>query len=157
MPQHTNDITPEIRETHSQSPYDEELSALCDSQTRKEPEEINRCEANRSVAYLFRLAVVGSLTRNGEVIRHVSGTSTAGGYRMARAGDKVIYADGREAKIISGADKARVMQGASVALVGSMPDNGDEIIFPPQSSFKRVFREGRELPEGCLTMPGSKH
>ncbi|MDQ1213466.1 PAAR domain-containing protein [Pantoea anthophila] len=157
MQQYTNEITPEIRETHSQPPYDEELLALCDRQTRKELEEINERESNRSLAFMFRYAVVGSLTRNGGVIRHVSGTSTAGGYRMARVGDKVVYADGSEATIISGAGKARIMQGASAALVSSMLDNGDEIISTPQSCSKLVFREGRELPEGFLTMPGSKH
>ena len=41
MQQYTNEITPEIRETHSQPPYDEELLSLCDDKTRKELEEIN--------------------------------------------------------------------------------------------------------------------
>ncbi|WP_449554036.1 PAAR domain-containing protein [Lelliottia amnigena] len=134
MQQYTNEITPEIRESHSQPSYDKELLALCDSQTRKELE-----------------------TRNGGVIRHVSGTSTAGGYRMARVGDKVVYPDGSEATIFSGAGKARVMQGVSAALVGSMLDNGDEIISTPQSINKLAFRKGDTLPEGFLTMPGSKH
>ncbi len=48
-------------------------------------------------------------------------------------------------------------RGASAALVGSMLDNGDEIISTPQSCSKLVFREGRELPEGFLTVSGSKH
>ncbi|HFP9405383.1 PAAR motif-containing protein [Raoultella planticola] len=157
MQQYTNEITPEIREIYSQSTYDEELLALCDSQTRKELAEINKRETSCSIAYIFRFAVVGSLTRNGGIIRHVSGTSTAGGYRMARVGDKVVYANGSEATIISGAGKARVMQGASAALIGSVLDNGDEIISTPQSSVRLVFREGRKLPEGFLTMPGSKH
>lgn len=52
---------------------------------------------------------------------------------------------------------ARIMQGASAALVGSMLDNGDEIISTPQSRTKRVFREGEALPEGLLIQPGSKH
>lgn len=111
MQQYTNEITPEIREIYSQPPSDEELLALCDSQTRKELEEIYKRETSSSIAYIFRFAVGGSLTRNGGIIRHLSGTSTAGGYRMARVGDKVVYADGSEATIISGAGKARVMQG----------------------------------------------
>lgn len=56
--------------------------------------------------------------------------------------------------IIHEIGEARVMQGASAALVGSMLDNGDEIISTPQSSVKLVFREGREFPEGFLAMSG---
>ncbi|OQP31871.1 PAAR domain-containing protein [Pantoea latae] len=157
MQHYFNEITPEISEAHSQPPYNEALLTLCDSQARKKPEEINKRKTSSSLAYVFRFAVVGSLTRNGGVISHVTGSSTVGGYLMARVGNKVVYADGREAAIISGAGKARVMQGASAALVGSMLDNGDEIISTPQSSIKLVLREGCELPEGFLTMPGSKH
>ncbi|WP_261308027.1 PAAR domain-containing protein [Enterobacter roggenkampii] len=91
------------------------------------------------------------------MIRNASAGSTTGGYKMARVGDKVVYADGSEATIVSGAGKARIMQGVSAALVGSMLDNGDEIISTPQSRSRLVFREGNTLPEGFLTMPGSKH
>lgn len=157
MQHYFNEIKPEISEAHSQPPYNEAILTLCDSQARKEPEEINKRKTSSSLAYVFRFAFVGSLTRNGGVIRHVTGSSKVGGYIMARVGDNVVYVDGREAAIISGADKARVMQGASAALVGSMLDNGDDIISTPQSSIKQVFREGCELPEGFLTMPGSKH
>ncbi|TBL69352.1 hypothetical protein EYY96_04995 [Hafnia alvei] len=76
---------------------------------------------------------------------------------MARVGDKAIYADGSEATIISGAGTARIMQGTSAALVGSMLDNGDEIISTPQSCNKFVFREGDAFPQGFLTMSGDLH
>ena len=75
---------------------------------------------------------------------------------MARVGDKVVYAEGSEATIISGAGGARIMQGASAALVGSILDNGDGIISTPQSGSRLVFREGDTFPKGSLTMPGSK-
>lgn len=157
MQQYTNEITPEIREAHARPPYDEELLCLCDNKTRKEPEEINEHHLSRPLAHIFRFAVIGSLTRRGGVIRHASGGATTGGLQVARVGDKVVYADGSEATIISGAGKSRIMQGASAALVGSMLDNGDEIISTPQSCSKLVFPEGREPPEGFLTMLGSKH
>lgn len=157
MHQYTNEITLEILESFSLQPYDEDLLVACDNQTREELEEINRRQAERPLAYIFRVAVVGSLTRNGAVIRHVSGGSTAGGYQVARVGDKAIYADGSEATIISGAGTARIMQGASAALVGSMRDNGDEIISTPQLSNKFVFREGDAFPKGSLTMSGDLH
>ncbi|AYN28650.1 hypothetical protein D8682_17710 [Buttiauxella sp. 3AFRM03] len=157
MQQYTNEITPEIRESFSHPPYGEDLLASCDSETRKELEEINKQQVSRPLAYIFRFATAGSLSRNGGEIRHASGGSTAGGYQVARVGDKVMYADGSEATIVSGSGEARVMQGASAALVGSMLDNGDEIISTPQSSNILVFREGDNLPEGLLTMSGSKH
>ncbi|MDV0579405.1 PAAR domain-containing protein [Citrobacter braakii] len=106
MQQYTNKITPEIRETHSQPPYDEELLSLCDDKTRKELEEINEQCLSRPLAHIFRFAVVGSLTRRGGVIRHASGGATTGGLQVARVGDKVVYADGSEATIISGAGRA---------------------------------------------------
>ncbi|AMG59178.1 PAAR domain-containing protein [Pantoea vagans] len=156
MKQYTNEIMPEIREFSSQPHYDEDFLARCDSNTRKELEDFNK-QVSRPLIYIFRFAVVGSVTRNGGVIRNATAGSTTGGYKMARVGDKVVYADGSEATIISGAGGARTMHGASAALVGSMLDNGDEIISTPQSRSKLVFREGDTLPEGFLTMPGSKY
>lgn len=156
MKQYTNEITPELRESSSQQLYDKDFLASCDSNTRKEFEDFNK-QVSRPLIYIFRFAVVGSLTLNGGVLRNASGSSTAGGYKMARVGDKAVYADGSEATIVSGAGKARIMQGVSAALVGSMLDNGDEIISTPQSCSRLVFREGDTLPEGFLTMPGSKH
>ena len=157
MQQYTNEIIPEIRESFAQPAYDEDFLAICERQTRKELEEIKRQHTRRPLAYIFRIAVVGSLTRHGGVVRYASGRSTAGGYQVARVGDKARYADGSEATIISGTGKARVMQGASAALVGSMLDNGDEIISTPQSTSRLVFREGDAFPEGFLIMPGNKH
>ena len=156
MKQYTNEITHELRESSSQQLYDEDFLASCDSNTRKEFEDFNK-QVSRPLIYIFRFAVAESLTLNGGVLRNASGSSTAGGYKMARVGDKAVYADGSEATIISGAGEARIMQGASAALVGSMLDNGDEIISTPQSGCRLIFREGDTLPKGLLTMPGSKH
>ncbi|QCA03813.1 PAAR domain-containing protein [Pantoea vagans] len=156
MKQYTNEITPELRESSSQPLYDEDFLPNFGSKTHEEFEQFNK-QASRPVTYIFRFAVVGSVTRNGGVIRNATGGSTAGGYKMARVGDKVVYADGSEATIISGAGEARIMHGASAALVGSMLDNGDEIISTPQSGSRLVFREGDTLPKGFLTMQGIKH
>lgn len=155
--QYSNEVTSEILQSFSQPPYSEELLSLCDSSTRKELEKLNRQRISSPLAYIFRIATAGSLTRNGGVIRHVSGGGTAEGYHVARVGDKVVYTDGSEATIFSGAGKARIMQGVSAALVGSMLDNGDEIISTPQFCNTLIFREGDTLPQGFLTIPGSKH
>lgn len=156
MQQYTNEITPELRETSSQPPYDEDFLANCDNKTREEFEEFNK-QVSRPVTFIFLFAVVGSITRNGGVIRNASAGSPTGGYKMARVGDKVVYTDGSEVTIVSGAGGARIIQDTSAALVGSMLGNGDEIISTPQSGSRLVFREGDTFPKGLLTMPGSKH
>lgn len=157
MQQYTNELTDEIIKSSSQPPFTPEEIATFDESTQQEVLNLTTRFATCPVKLIFRIATVGSLTRNGGVLRKASGKNTAGGFQVARVGDKIVYADGSEATIISGAGKARVMQGASAALVGSMLDNGDEIISTPQSSNRLVFREGDSLPEGFLIMPGSKH
>jgi len=155
MQQYINEITPELYKSFSQPSYDEDSLEGCASKIREEFEDVNK-QVSRPLTYIFRFAVVGNVTRNGRKLRNASGGSTDGGYKMARFGDKVVYADGSEATIISGAGAVRVMQGASAALVGSMLDNGDKIISTPQSSNSLIFREGDGLPNGFLNMPGSK-
>ncbi|WP_312073344.1 PAAR domain-containing protein [Atlantibacter sp.] len=157
MLQHTNELTDEIIKACAKPPFTPEEIATFDESTRQEVLNLITRLATCPVKLIFRIATVGSLSRNGGIIQKVSGNSTAGALQIARVGDKVVYADGSEAAIISGAGKVRVMQGASAALVGSMLDNGDEIISTSQSSNTFVFREGHTLPEGFLTMPGSMH
>ncbi|WP_253383706.1 PAAR domain-containing protein [unidentified bacterial endosymbiont] len=157
MQQYTNELTTEIVKCCAQPPFTPGEIATFDESTQQEILNLNTRLATCPVKLIFRIATVGSLTRNGGVLQKASGRSTAGGFQVARVGDKVVYADGSEATIVSGAGKARIMQGASAALVGSMLDNGDEIISTPQSRSRLVFREGDTLPEGFLTMPGSKH
>ncbi|KLQ28982.1 PAAR domain-containing protein [Enterobacter cloacae complex sp. P12RS] len=149
MQQYSNEITPGFRDSTSLPPYDEDFLASYDSKTREEFEDFNK-HVSRPVTYIFRFTVVGIVTRN------ASGGSTDGGERMARVGDKVVYAEGSEATIISCAGGVRIMQGASATLVGSMLDNGDEIISTPQSGSRLVFCKGDTFPKGFLTMPGSE-
>lgn len=157
MQQYTNELTTEIIKSCAQPPFTPEEIATFDESTQQEVLNLITRLATYPVKLIFRIATVGSLTRHGGILQKASGKCTAGGFQVARVGDKVVYADGSEATIISGAGAARVMQGASAALVGSMLDNGDEIISTPQSTNRLVFREGDELPNGFLTMPGSKH
>lgn len=157
MQQYTNELTTEIIKSCAQPPFTLEEIATFDASTRQEVLNLIKRLATCPVKLMFRIATVGSLTRSGGILQKASGESTAGGLQVARVGDKVVYPDGSEATIISGAGVARVLQGASAALVGSMLDNGDEIISTPQSNNRLVFREGDELPNGFLIMPGSKH
>ena len=157
MQQYTNELTDEIIKSCAQPPFTPEEIATFDESTQQEVLNLITRLATCPVKLIFRIATVGSLSRNGGIIQKVSGNSTAGSLRVALVGDKVVYADGSKATTISDAGKARDMQEASAALVGNMLDNGDEIISTPQSSNKFVFREGDTLPNGFLTMPGSKH
>lgn len=151
MQLYTNELTTEVIKSGAQPLFTPEEITTFGESTQQEVLNLITRLATCPVKLMFRVATVGSHTRNGGVLQKASGKSTA------RVGDKVAYADGSEATIISGAGAARVMQGASAALVGSMRDNGDEIISTPQSTNRLVFREGDELPNGFLTMPGSKH
>ncbi|GJA00060.1 PAAR domain-containing protein [Enterobacter kobei] len=157
MKQYIDELTEEIIKSYAQPPFAPAEIATFDESTQQEVLNLTMRLATCPVKLIFRIATVGSLSRNGGIIQKVSGNSTAGSLRVALVGDKVVYADGSKATTISDAGKARDMQGASAALVGNMLDNGDEIISTPQSSNKFVFREGDTLPNGFLTMPGSKH
>lgn len=157
MHQYTSELTTEIKKLCAQPPFAAEEITTFDESTQQEVLNLITRLATCPVKLMFRIATIGSLTCNGSVHQKASGKSTDGGFQVARVGDKVVDADGSEATIISGAGAARVMQGVSAALVGSMLDNGDEIISTPQSSNRLVFREGDTLPNGFLTMPGSKH
>ncbi|HCM9224147.1 PAAR domain-containing protein [Enterobacter bugandensis] len=150
MQQYSNEITPGFRDSTSLPPYDEDFLASYDSKTREQFEDFNK-HVSRPVTYIFRFTVVGIVTRN------ASGGSTDGGERMARVGDKVVYAGSGEATIISGAGGVRIIQDTSAALSGSMLDNGDEIISTLQSGNRLLFREGDTFQKEFLTMPGSKH
>ena len=157
MQQYTNELTTEIIKSCAQPPFTPEEIATFDESTQQEVLNLITRLATYPVKLIFRITTVGNLTRNGGILQKASGKCTGGGFQIARVADKVVYADGSEASIISGAGAARVMHEAFAALVGSMPDNGDEIILTPQSTNRLVFREGDELPNGFLTMPVSKH
>lgn len=157
MKQHTNELTDGKIKSCAQPPFTPEEIATFDESMQQEAFTLTTRLTTCPVKLIFRIATFASLTRNGGVLPKASGNSTAGGLQVARVGDKVVYANGSEATIISGAGRARVMQGASAALVGSMLDNVDEIISTPQSSNTFMFREGDTLAERFLTMPGSKH
>ena len=85
--------------------------------------------AARPVKGRYPAATESSTTERGGKLIATSGFSTIGG-RVAMVGDIVRYADGSEARIISGAGVASVYAGRPIALVGSELDNGDHITGP---------------------------
>ncbi|MEB6479834.1 PAAR domain-containing protein [Acinetobacter vivianii] len=80
----------------------------------------------------------GSKTKNGGLIHASSDSYSIKGVCLALVGDNAIYIDGSTSKIISGAGSALTIYGKSAALVGSLLENGDEIIDSPETSL--VFR-----------------
>ena len=98
----------------------------------------------------YYLAVNGAKSKNGGLVKASFDQSKIAGLSVARVGDDVIYADGTSSKIISGAGKSCVLDGKSVALVGSRLENGDEIVESPNNAVAlRIFKD-QQIPEGFL-------
>ena len=99
---------------------------------------------------ILYLAVNGAKTKNGGLVKASALECRIGGLAIARVGDDVIYEDGTVSKIISGAGRACIVEGKSVALVGSHLENGDEIIDSPNKSVAINIFKGDKAPEGFL-------
>lgn len=106
---------------------------------------------------MYYLAVNGSKTKQGGLVKASATQGKIGNLSIARIGDDVIYADGTIAKIISGAGKVCIVEGLSAALVGSQLDNGDEIIDSPNRTVAINIFKGETLPEGFLIPEGANH
>ena len=106
---------------------------------------------------MYYLAVNGSKTKQGGLVKASATQGKIGELSIARIGDDVIYADGTIAKIISGAGKLCIVEGLSAALVGSQLDNGDEIIDSPNCTVAINIFKGETLPEGFLIPEGADH
>ena len=109
--QYTNELTTDVLERLRQPPFTDEFLSELEPQSRQSLVAEMESMLQRPILHIFRGATIGSLTRHGGVIRETSGKSTLDGHYSARVGDKVVYPDGREATIICGAGKGRVMQG----------------------------------------------
>lgn len=90
---------------------------------------------------IYHLAVNGAKSKNGGLVK-ATAKYKIDGLSLARIGDEVIYADGTTTKIKTGAGNACIVDGLSVALVGSQLENGDEIIDSPNISIAiRIFKD----------------
>lgn len=106
---------------------------------------------------MYYLAVNGSKTKQGGLVKASTTQGKIGDLSIARIGDDVIYADGTTAKIISGAGKVCIVEGLSAALVGSQLDNGDKIIDSPNRRVAINIFKGELLPDGFLVPEGADH
>lgn len=157
--QYTNDLTPEILASMDISPFTaEELADMTDEARDLIEEQKAFCRAH-PVTAIYRLAVAGCLTRRGGVGDEFSTAPDDGCKIRLNNGDwasiltvgcTVTYPDGSTAKIISGAGEMYTIEDRGVALVGSLLDNGDEIISTPQSSSEMVGRDGVPVADDFL-------
>jgi len=85
--------------------------------------------AAKPIAAVYPVATEASTTERGGRIIATSHTFLQD-QRFALVGDTVRYADGSEARIVSGAGVASIIEGRPIALVGSELDNGDRITGP---------------------------
>ena len=100
---------------------------------------------------IYSLAVNGAKTKNGGLAKASTDVWKVEGLSIVRVGDDVIYAYGTTSKIISGAGQVCIVEGASVALVGSRLENGDEIIESPSTVVTiRIFKD-QPIPKNFLS------
>jgi hypothetical protein len=156
MQQYTNELTPEILASFDKPAFsNEQLSGM----TEEWQELLAKQQADlkqHPVIEFYRIAVEGSLTRDGGILKTATATtkveiSNGQKLRVAQTLDTVVYPDGTAAAIISGAgDAGHNGRGQSVALVGSRLSNGDEIISTPQGTTILVLRLGIPAAKGFL-------
>lgn len=152
MKQYTNELTAEMLASFDQSPFTAEQLAKMDEGSQALIAERNAYNLAHPVTAAYLIATEGSLTRdggtifseyNGQQIEIEEGTRL----NVSLVGDEVRYPDGTTAKIRTGIGNT---SGDSAVLVGSLLDNGDEIITSPQRSVRRAVRTGESLPESFL-------
>ena len=164
MKQYTNELTADVLTELDKSPFTAaELADMPDDALAiiREQEEFCR---EHPVTAIYRIAVAGCLTRRGGTgdeynpnpdeghkIRLENGVLVS----VLTEGCAVTYPDGTQARIISHAGKQNTCDGRGIALVGSLLDNGDEIISTPQSSGVFLIRDGVPMAEDFLVMSGA--
>ena len=154
-PQYTNELTAEMAASLSKPPFSAEKKAAMPDGARElvEAQEAFLC-AHPATA-IYRIAVDGSLTARGGVVRAAwngGEIELEGGRRVniALEGDEVVYPDGTTARIINGSGEDIIKNGRGIALVDSLLSNGDQIISTPQATGMLVERDGMPMGESFL-------
>ena len=106
---------------------------------------------NNKLHTTYHVAVHGAKSQNGGLVNVSSNSGKIDGLSIARVGDEVIYADGTTSKIISGAGTACAIEGSPVALVGSLLENGDEIIESPNTTIAIRIYKDQPKPKNFLS------
>jgi hypothetical protein len=161
--QYDNELTLELLARLNQSSFAAEELAEMDDEVCALVAKQEASRRQHPIIAIYRPAVAGCLTRNGGTGDEFNPDSGEG--RKIRLkngvwasilteGCTVSYPDGSRARIVSSAGSRNRLNGQGVALVGSILDNGDEIISTPQGSSIMIVREGMPMPGDFLATPG---
>ena len=99
----------------------------------------------------YYAAFNGAKTKKGGLVRASTHAYKVKGISLALIGDEAIYLDGSTAKIISGAGDLLAVDGRAAALIGSLLENGDEIIDSPITSHVLRLYHDAIIPEGFMS------
>ncbi|MFV3308591.1 PAAR domain-containing protein [Pseudomonas sp. NY15181] len=154
---YTNEVTEEVLRELRKAPFTEEQLATFDPAVSEELRRNHAEMLSRPVMGIRRIVAEGSQSRlGGKVIKGTSGMTITldGGVEVAvaRKGDPVQYPDGSVSFIATGAGKGH----SNIALVGSLLDNGDEIINTSQSACLLVMYEGHVWDSDFLPKDGAE-
>lgn len=160
MKQFNNSATPQMLAEPDKSPFSEDELLAMDADARQIIEQNAERDRQHPVTAIWRVAVEGSLTARGGVVNVTDNNrrmdfgngKTA---RIAVAGDLVTYPDGQSARIVTGAGRKATHNEKGLALVGSLLDNGDEIISTPQEHLVLLSRKGIDEAPDFLAHPGA--
>ncbi|MBC2621989.1 hypothetical protein [Citrobacter cronae] len=159
MKQFTNEATQQMLAEFDKSPFSESDLAAMDVGARQIIEQNAERDRQHPVTAIWRVAVEGSLTARGGVVTAVDSARTmdlGNGkiIKIAVEGDLVAYEDGTSARIVSSAGQKATHFDKGLALVGSVLDNGDEIISTPQDTLVLLSRKGMPEAPDFLAIPG---
>lgn len=148
-------MTPAILAGMDRSPFSPDDLAAMSDEARGLVETQAEYLRQHPITAIWRQATTGSLTRDGGVVSSASAdgnvmTSNGEPAGFAVIGDEVTYPDGSTARIVSGSGSRFSNNGTGYALVGSLLNNGDEIISTPQKYAVLCCRDGESMPEDFL-------
>lgn len=148
---YTNEVSPDFLRTFDKSPFTEQQLSSFNEQALATIKQQQEYRNSHPPIAIYRIAAQGSQTRNGGVIKQTTSPMefklpNGQQIRAAQKGDYAEYPDGTNANIVTAAGE----DFCHIALVGSVLNNGDEIINTPQDSTVLVERKGVPLPEDFL-------
>lgn len=153
---YTNDVTAEYLANVDRRVFTEAQLATFSAESLALVREQERWRLEHPPIGIYRVAAQGSESRLGGVIENATldlefKLSDNQLVRAAQVDDCVVYPDGTQSHIITGAGEAN----SHLALVGSRLSNGDEIINTPQSHLILVARAGVAWNEDFLPDAGA--
>lgn len=161
--QYNNELTPELLAAMDHSPFTAEEPAEMDEGSRALIVEQEAFCREHPITAIYRLATAGCRTRWGG-IGNEHNPEQGEGFKIRlengqwasvlTEGCIITYPDSSTAKIISSAGSEYRLEDKGIALVGSLLDNGDEIISTPQDGSVLTGREGVAMPSDFLVAVG---